>query len=160
LDLGSSEPFDDLHGSATLGAAIKICSVFRRGGVFFGRWFWGCAQQLKAERQKGGASAVGQEAEMSNTHEALRKVVQQKTDQEFIDGQGQEFLFVAVSGIAPTKGDLAIGKGDQAVVGDGHAMGVAADQTPKPYKCPSRRHFSGSRKLSIRVRRELNLGPD
>ena len=127
MDLGSSEPFDDLHGSATVGTAIKICSVFRRGGVFFGRWFWGCAQQLKAEGQKGGASAVGQEAEMPNTHEALRKDVQQKTGQEFIDGQGQQFLFVAVSGIAPTKGDLAIGKGDQAVVGDGHAMGVAAE---------------------------------
>ena len=25
------------------------------------------------------------------------------------------------------KGDLAIGKGDQAMVGDGHAMGVAAE---------------------------------
>ena len=36
-------------------------------------------------------------------------------------------MFVAVSGIAPMKGDLAIGKGDQAVVGDGHAMGVAAE---------------------------------
>ena len=28
--------------------------------------------------------------------------------------------------IAPAKGDLAIGKGHQAMVGDGHAMGVAA----------------------------------
>ena len=59
MDLGSSEPFDDLHGSATLGTAIKIWSVFRRGRVFFGRWFWGCAQQLKAAGQKGAASAVG-----------------------------------------------------------------------------------------------------
>jgi hypothetical protein len=127
LDLGSSEPFDDLHGSATVGTAIKIWSLFRRGRVFLGWWFWGCAQQLKAQGQKGGAPAVGQEAEMPNTHEALRKDVQQKTGQEFIDGQGQQFLFVAVSGIAPTKSDLAIGKGDQAVVGDGHAMGVAAE---------------------------------
>ena len=86
MDLGSSEPFDDPHGSATLGTAIKIWSVFRRGRVFFGWWFWGCAQQLKAQRQKGGASAVGQETEMPNTHEALRKDVQQKTGQEFIDG--------------------------------------------------------------------------
>jgi len=28
LDLGSGEPFDDLHGSATLGTAIKIKSIF------------------------------------------------------------------------------------------------------------------------------------
>ena len=76
LDLGSGEPFDDLHGSATVGTAIKICRVFRRGGVFFGRWFWGCAQQLKAKRQKSGASAIGQEAEVTDTHEALRKDVE------------------------------------------------------------------------------------
>jgi hypothetical protein len=31
-----------------------------------------------------------------------------------------------VSGITPAKGNLAIDEGDQAVVGDGHAMGVAA----------------------------------
>ena len=35
-------------------------------------------------------------------------------------------MFVTVSGIAPTKSDLTIGKGNQAVVGDGHAMSVAA----------------------------------
>jgi arylsulfatase len=60
----------------TVGTAIKICRVFRRGGVFFGRWFWGCAQQLKAKRQKSGASAIGQEAEVTDTHEALRKDVE------------------------------------------------------------------------------------
>jgi len=31
-----------------------------------------------------------------------------------------------VSGITPAKSDLAISEGDQAVIGDGHAMGVAA----------------------------------
>ena len=37
-----------------------------------------------------------------------------------------QFLFVVVSGIAPTKRDLAVSKRDQAMIGDGHAMGVAA----------------------------------
>ena len=32
-----------------------------------------------------------------------------------------------VSGIAPAKGDLVIDEGDQPMVGDGHAMGVAAE---------------------------------
>ena len=76
LDLGSREPFDDLHGSATLGTAIKIRSVFGGGSVLFRLWLWCRAQQLKAEGQKGGAAAVGQEAEMPNTHEALRKDVE------------------------------------------------------------------------------------
>ena len=31
-----------------------------------------------------------------------------------------------VSRITPAKSDLAIGKGDQAMVGDGHPMGIAA----------------------------------
>jgi len=32
-----------------------------------------------------------------------------------------------VSRVPPTKGDLAIGQRDQSMVGDGHAMGVAAE---------------------------------
>ena len=53
--------------------------------------------------------------------------MQQKAAQEFIVGQTSEFLFVLVCRITPAKGDLAIGKGDQAMVGNGHAMGVAAE---------------------------------
>ena len=41
LDFGSGEPFDDLHGAATLGTAIKIRSVFGGGRVLFGWRFWG-----------------------------------------------------------------------------------------------------------------------
>ena len=75
-DLSSGEPFDDLHGSATVGTTIKVCSVFGRGGVFFGRRLWGCAQQLKAKRQKSGTSAIGQEAEVTDAHKALREDVE------------------------------------------------------------------------------------
>ncbi len=75
-DLSSGEPFDDLHGSATVGTAIKLCSFFGRGGVFFGRRLWGCAQQLKAKWQKSAAPAVGQEAEVTDAHKALREDVQ------------------------------------------------------------------------------------
>jgi hypothetical protein len=39
LDLGSGEPFDDLYGSATFGAAIKTRSIYGGGGVFFDRRF-------------------------------------------------------------------------------------------------------------------------
>ena len=48
-DFGSSEPFDHLHRSTTLGAAIKIRSVLGGGSVFFGRRFFSCAQQLEAQ---------------------------------------------------------------------------------------------------------------
>ena len=39
--------------------------------MFFGRWLWGGAQQLKAEREKRAAPTVGQEAEVTDAHEAL-----------------------------------------------------------------------------------------
>jgi hypothetical protein len=51
--------------------------------------------------------------------------MQQKTAQELIVGQSGELLLVG--GIAPAEGHLAIGKGDQPMVGDGHAMSVAAE---------------------------------
>ena len=76
LDLSCGEPFDDLHGPTTVRTAIKLCSVFGGGGVFFGRWLWGCAQQLKAEREKSAAPTVGQEAEVTDAHEALREDVE------------------------------------------------------------------------------------
>ena len=52
--------------------------------------------------------------------------MQQEAAQEFIVRQAGELLLVVVSRIAPAESDLAIGKGDEAMVGDGHAMGVAA----------------------------------
>jgi hypothetical protein len=52
--------------------------------------------------------------------------MQQETAQELVDRERQQFLFVVVGGIAPTKGDLSVGKRDQSMVGDGHAMSVTA----------------------------------
>jgi hypothetical protein len=60
-------------------------------------------------------------------------------------------LFVAVSRIAPTKSDLAIGQGDQAVVGDGHAMGVAAEIVHYVFRATEGRlqvHLSFAKSLS------------
>ena len=76
LDLGGSEPFDDLHGAATLTTAIKIRGIFGGGGVMFRLWLWSGAQRLKAKWQKSGAPTVGQEAEVADAHEAFRKDVQ------------------------------------------------------------------------------------
>ena len=41
LDFGGGEPLDDLHGSSTVGTAIKIRSVFGGGSVVvFHLWLW------------------------------------------------------------------------------------------------------------------------
>jgi hypothetical protein len=65
---------------------------------------------MKAKWQERGAPAVGKEAEVPDAHETFRKHVQQKSAQEFIDSKSQQLLFVVVSGVAPTKSDLAIHK--------------------------------------------------
>src|SRR5712692_1727511 len=41
--------------------------------------------------------------------------------------KGHQLLFIVVSRVAPTKGDLLVGTRDEPMVGDGHAMGVAAE---------------------------------
>jgi hypothetical protein len=81
---------------------------------------------LKAKQQESGAAAVGEEAEVADTNEAFGEQVQQEAAQKLIERQGHQLGFVVVSGIAPAKGDLVIGQGDESVVGDGDAMGVVA----------------------------------
>ncbi len=63
---------------------------------------------------------------MADADEALGKQVQQEAAQELIERYGHQFLFMVVSGVSPTKGDLAVGQRDQAMVGDGHSVGVTA----------------------------------
>ena len=63
---------------------------------------------------------------MSDAHETLWEQMQQEAAQELIDRKSHQPLLVAVSGVAPVESDLAIGKGNQAMVRDGYAMSVAA----------------------------------
>ena len=64
---------------------------------------------------------------MADTDEALGEQMQQEAAQELIQRYGHQFLFIVVSRVAPTKGNLAVGKRDQSMVGDSDAMGVAAE---------------------------------
>src|SRR5262249_526937 len=82
---------------------------------------------MKAKWQELGASPVGEEAEVPDAHETFGKHVQQEPAQEFIERKGQQLLFVVVSGVARTKSDRLFGKRDQAMIGYGHAMGVATE---------------------------------
>ena len=63
---------------------------------------------------------------MADADEAFGQRVQQEAAQELIERQGHQLVFIVVSGIAPAKGDLVIGQGDESMVGDGDAMGVVA----------------------------------
>ena len=53
--------------------------------------------------------------------------MEQEAAQELVLSQSHEPFLVAVRGIAPAKGDVAIGESDQPGVGDGDAMSVGAE---------------------------------
>ena len=53
--------------------------------------------------------------------------MEQEASQELIYAQSYEPLLVAVRGIAPAEGDVAIGESNQPGVGDGDAMGVGTE---------------------------------
>jgi len=69
---------------------------------------------------------MGQETEMADAHEPSGKHVQEEAPQELLHRQGHQTLLVAVRGVPPAKGDLVTDQRDEAMVGDGNAMGVGA----------------------------------
>ncbi len=83
MDLSCSKSFDDRHWSATLGAVPKRVR-FLSGGFRFDL-HWNCAQCCEAQRQEGGASAVGKETEVADTDEALGEQMQEEAAQELIE---------------------------------------------------------------------------
>jgi hypothetical protein len=87
------------------------------------------ANQAFAQRHERATAAACQEAEVPNANEATRQHMEQEPAQELIRRQGQESLLIMVGGVAPPKGDLVVGERDQAMIGDGHAMGVRAQVT-------------------------------
>src|SRR6266496_4080593 len=52
--------------------------------------------------------------------------MQQKTADELISGESHGPLLIAAGVVSPTKGDVTFCAGEQAMVGDGHAVSVAA----------------------------------
>ena len=85
LDFRRGEPLDDLHRSTAVRAAVKVGGVFGGASVLFVRRLLCRSQELEAQREELSASSGGQEAIVSDTHEALRKQVQQKAAQELAD---------------------------------------------------------------------------
>src|SRR5260370_29694324 len=108
--LGGGEALDNLHGSAAertvpeRARLVRGRQCRRRGHVPR------ATKQLEAERQEGGALPVSEKSEVADAHKAARQQVQEEASQELIDGQSHQPLLVAVSGVAPTEGDVAVGK--------------------------------------------------
>ena len=65
---------------------------------------------------------MGQNTKVPNAHEAGWKQVEQEAAQELFDRKGHQALLITLGGVSPAKGDLVVGQGDEAMVGDGDTM--------------------------------------
>ena len=84
------------------------------------------AEQSAATFERSTASAVGEESEVSDTHQTAGQNVQQEAAQELMCGNGHELLLAAVGMVSPAEGDAIALKGHEAMVGDGDAVGIAS----------------------------------
>ena len=60
--------------------------------------------------------------------------MEQEASQELMDIQSHEALLVAMRGIAPSEGDVAVGESDQSAVGNGDAMSIGAEITQHMFR--------------------------
>jgi hypothetical protein len=73
------------------------------------------------------AGAIGEKTVVSDAMEAVRQSVQQKAADELVGIECHHFGLAVRSIVFPGKADLPIGEREQPAVGDGDAMGVAAE---------------------------------
>jgi hypothetical protein len=93
------------------------------------------------------------------------KHVEQEAAQELLDRQGHQALLVAVRRVSPAEGNLSALEGDEAVIGDRHAVGVAAEITENVLGTPEGRlaidhpvrpeQWAEERSESLRFRQQL-----
>ena len=139
-ELRSREVLDNMHGSAA-----KRTLPQRANGECGGRgscncWLIGWLEQAETEWKKFCSPPVSEEAEVADAHKAARQQVQEEAAQELIDSQSHHPLLVAVSGVSPAKGYVALGESNQPAVGNGNAVGVGAEIAQHMFG-PSERPF-------------------
>jgi hypothetical protein len=120
------------HSSAAAGADIDVVAgeiaeailpTARRFRIR--RWWRG--EQIATERQLGGAMAVGEEADVADPVEAIGHGVLQEATNEFVGRERHDLGFAVLPIVLPGEADLAVVEPDQATVGDGDAVSVAAE---------------------------------
>ena len=81
---------------------------------------------------------MSEKAKVADTYEAPRQHVQQKAPQEFGHRQAHTPLLVVMCRIAPAKGDAAVLKQDESMVGYGHPVRVATQITQRMFSTAER----------------------
>ena len=125
-ELRGGEALDNLHGPAAKRTSPQRVNgqCGRRGACC---WRIGWLEQPETEWKKLRSPSVSKKSEVADAHEAARQQVQQEAAQELFDRQDHEPFLVAVSGVAPAKGYVALGESNQPAVGNGDAMSISAE---------------------------------
>jgi len=80
---------------------------------------------LSAQCQAGSPPAIGEKAEVTDADEAFGEHVQKETAQELGGAKSHCARLATVGVILPAKSDAFLLAGQQAMIGNGQAMGVA-----------------------------------
>jgi hypothetical protein len=78
-----------------------------------------------APRHRASTCAIGEQAEVADTHEAARYDMQEKASQEFVDVERQDLPAIVVRVVLPTESDTAVVVIDEAIIRQRHAVGVS-----------------------------------
>lgn len=81
------------------------------------------------ERDVFNTDAVGEEPEMADACERNGERVKEESAEELVGMKRHDFGLAGIAVIFPAERDMVIGDLGQSVVGDGNAMGVAAEIT-------------------------------
>jgi hypothetical protein len=84
-------------------------------------------EQALTEGQESGAPAIGQEAERADADKAAGQDVEQEAAQELLRTKRHDSLLTSMGIIFPAESNLVMVESHEAVVGDGHSMGVAGE---------------------------------
>src|SRR4029077_5347443 len=84
-------------------------------------------EQSPTEGQDSGTAAIGQEPERADGDKTARQDGEQETAQKLLRTERHHSLLITVGIILPAKSNLIMLESHEAVVGDGHAMGVAGE---------------------------------
>jgi len=85
------------------------------------------SQQLAAKGELGFPVAMAQKAVVADALKTVRQDMEQEAANEFFGFQRHDFWLVVMPIIFPVEGDFAAIDAEEAVIGDGHAMGVPAE---------------------------------
>jgi len=128
-----SEPDNDAHHTTAVGTGRNVGTALmsriqgRRVDILWRRLLTVIGEKGAAESELGCAVAVGHEAEVADTVEAIGQGVKEEAANELIGLELHDLGGAALTVILPSKGDMVVVEGDEAAIGNGDAVSVAAE---------------------------------